>query len=590
VAREDIDFDRLIEAKRASRKVLERFRADRRDAIKRYAGAHWLGETRKDFINLLSEYITITSRRLVAKEPRVLLSTFDMNFKPVVGAMETWMNEEIERQNMADTFQRAVIDALFSMAVVKVCIQTPTDAAMSGWQIQAGSAGLMLVDLDDWVHDTFANTQREWDFMGHRYRVPLRLAKKDPRFRKDARMKLTATDDFKNNEDGDERIGELGRGEEGMREEFEDYVDLWELYLPKYGKIVTFADDRLDEKNEPLAVQDWIGPPGGPYHLLYFDVVPGNSMPRGPAQCLYDLHDLINRLYSKLANQAQDQKNLTLHQMQGGDADALAIKNAGDGEMVGVQNPQLVQQVSMGGPDQRNLAMAMQFHQLFDQLGGNLRLLGGQGAQSATASQDEMLNQNAGVNVGDKQLTTIRFLSRCLNAMGWFWYHDPYSVMRTTYSLPGMPEYSVQRKVGPEKRPWSRWEDVGLKVDPYSVRHQSPEQRLTGIMTILKTMYLPLAQIAAAQGINLDMRRLLELGAKFLDQPELPELLSIGEKQEAGGQSHQGGGMQGETTRNYVRRNETEQTQDGAERQMMAGMMGVDMGGSQKNGQPQGAY
>ncbi len=76
------------------------------------------------------------------------------------------------------------------------------------------------------------------------------------------------------NEQGDERINTLGRGYYLQDvEEFEPYVDLWEVYLPRQRLVLTFSDDMLTgavggEIDGALRVQRWIGPDCGPYHLL----------------------------------------------------------------------------------------------------------------------------------------------------------------------------------------------------------------------------------------------------------------------------------------------------------------------------------
>ncbi len=58
----------------------------------------------------------------------------------------------------------------------------------------------------------------------------------------------------------DERIGLLGRTTlAGETEEYEDFVDLWEVYLPRHKLVLTLVDDQLTGAG-PIAVSDRIEP------------------------------------------------------------------------------------------------------------------------------------------------------------------------------------------------------------------------------------------------------------------------------------------------------------------------------------------
>lgn len=122
-------------------------------------------------INLLALYVSIVQRSLVAKTPRVMLSTFQFANKPSVDAMQTWVNKEMEDMHIARTLQRWVVDALFSIGIIKVALATPSDAAKYQWNLQGGQPFAMPVDLDDFVYDMHARDWDEVSFIGHRYRA-----------------------------------------------------------------------------------------------------------------------------------------------------------------------------------------------------------------------------------------------------------------------------------------------------------------------------------------------------------------------------------------------------------------------------------
>lgn len=594
----DIDIPRLCRAVQADRRRLEWARVNRMEMVRQYAGDRW-GEQCADKripINLLDLYVSIVGRNLIAKAPRVLLSTFDRESQPVVKAMESWANREIEHMQLADTLQRVVVDALFSLGVCKVGIATPADAASVSWSLEAGKPFCELIDLDDWVHDTHANHFAQCSYMGHRYRVPKEaavawLGKKA----KD----LNVSEDQPYNEGGDERIKLLGRGVEQYTEEFEDMVDLWEIYLPRHRLVVTIADDYMsggateDKEGQALLIQNWIGPYCGPYHPLGFGVVPGNAMPKAPLQSLFNLHEDANNAARKVERMVHRMKEVLVTDSNATES-GQRIMDASDGQVIAVSRPEGIKpMIPSGNALQPMIAAMTMFKDLFNVFGGNLEMMGGLSAQSKTATQDKMLNENSSRVISDMQERTVQHTSKVLESLCWYWHHDPNNVQRSEYKTKGASEV---QEVFPARHPdpaalrrTGRFEDMGIRVDPYSLKHQTPESRLQFINAVVDKL-TPLMPILMQQGIMFDANHWLSLIAKYGDSPDVQELFTIREPvQAAGGGSSEPPGMEQETTRNYVRENVSERTQKGHDQDMVARMLGHDLGGDSRNGQKTGA-
>jgi hypothetical protein len=594
LAKRKVDLNRLCNAVFHSRQILERYRVERKHAVRQYAGAHWSDNAAREKvpINLLSLYIQVVSRNLIAKNPRVMLSTFDRGMKATVSAMETWANKEIQSMRLADTLQRVVLDALFSIGICKTCLATPTDAATEGWNLQAGKPFADRIDLDDFVVDMHARDFSEVQFIGHRYRAPLEVVRESKIYSK-RRKELQASSDSPYNREGDERIGRMGRGYHGGdQEEFEDLVDLWEVYVPAHRCVYTLEDDEVAGaiasgaglSFEPLREQAWLGRDTGPYTMLAYGLVPGNLMPKGPISDLIDLHTFSNNLYRKLIDQAQRQKTITA--VSGGaDADGNRIIPANDGDMVRVDNPDKIREVRMGGPDQQNLLVFQGAWDLFNRMSGNLEIMGGLGPQSKTATQDSMLNANSSKGIADMQDRTVTFTADVLKSLCWYWYHDPLKVMRSTFSVPGLPEVQTVRSVTPMQRQRGNFEDLDIEVDPYSMQHATPQSRMAGIMQVVQQIVMPMMPVLQQRGVGFDVNVLLEKLAKYMDQPDLAEILTIQDPptQEPG--SVEPTSMKpAQTERTYTRQNVSERTRQGNDMTMAAAMMGSDIGGAEKNG------
>lgn len=602
------DVGRLCNAMRKARKSLQPYRRERREAVREYVGTHYSDDaaTKRVPMNLLSLYISIVSRNLIAKNPRVMLSTFEHSRKPAVAAMQDWANDEIEEMRLAESLRRIVLDALFSVGIGKCALADPGDAASRAWNLEVGAPFVERIDLDDFVFDVHARDFSEVSFIGHRFRVPIEAVRDSARYNK-ARKDLSVSDDLAYDQDGEERVSMMGRGYVGgLGEEYKDMVDLWEIYCPRDRLVMTLADDNisgasasdLDGDAAALLEQRWLGPDDGPYEILGYEWVPGNPMPKGPVQNLIDIHTNINQVMRKLLDQSQRQKEVGF--VQGAaDQDGSRILNADDGDFIRVDNPDRIKVQSMGGPNAQLFALMTSLTERFSWLAGNLEIMGGLSAQSKTATQDTMLNANSLRGIADMQDSTVTYAARMIKKLCWFWWHHPQKVMRSSYKAPGVIR-PIDRAVYPGMHPDARqmrregrFEDLKIKVDPYSMQHATPQQRAKVLTDIVTQVYAPLAQIAQRQGVALDLNAFFEKIGEYADMPDLGEILTMQQPpadgaDPAGGSTGSAGPGPAQTTRTYVRENMPGRTPAGNNMNLVNQLMGVNPGGA-PNGQQNGS-
>lgn len=530
---------------RSDRLALKYPRAQRRELTLKFAGSHY-SETGIDYtrpVNILALYTQIVGRNLIAKNPRTLLSTMDVRQKPAVLAMQDWVNQKIVEMNLEGVLKRNVTDALFSIGITKVALATPSDAAFVAWKLQAGQPFASNVDLDDFVCDMHARDFDELGYVGHRYRVPLETVRDSKLYNK-RRKELVASPDPLYNPEGDTRISEIGRTTYGSnQEEFEDMVDLWEIYLPRHRLVLTLEDTMYAGASldaEPLRVQKWIGPDRGPYHFCTYEIVPGNLMPIGPLQRVVDLDDAINNIYRKLIEQARRQKQV-LPIRSGATDDGKRIIEANDGEAIRVDNDNPAA-VDYGGPSQVNMQLGIHLKDMAMMLAGNLEMMGGLAPQSKTLGQDQMLQQNASGQVSEMQKQTVDHAASVIESLCWYYWHHPTNVMSVPHQAPGIPEITVMRHVHPQHRQGTM---PKVQVDPYSMQHSTPQTKLAALTQVVQQM-MPMMQLLQQQGIMFDMETYLKKIASYLDLPDLPEIFTIQEPPQQtgqGAQSQEGPGM-----------------------------------------------
>jgi hypothetical protein len=530
-----MDVSRLREAIHASRRKLEPFRVRHKQALEQYVGVYYSddGATKPVHVNLMELATNIYERQLVARPPQVLIFTKNEQFKPYSLEYESLLNESLDDGKIHKIFQRSIKAALFSMGIVKVGIEDAGLVEEAGVEFSTTRPYVSNILLDDWVHDMSARSPDEISYCGHRYLMDLDEAKKFKGFSQSVRKELVArrTDGY--NESGDERVNTLASGAGGTDAEIHDKVELWEIFLTKERLVVTIGPN---EGMKPLRVVEWEGPDNhlGPYHLLWFSEVPGNSMPLAPAMLWSGLHNIVNGLYRKLERQSQRAKVVGLTRgMDTGDAER--IRKAGDGEVVAVDNPDSVVEKQFGGIDQRNFAFMLQSKQMFSWLAGNLDALGGLAASSETVGQDKMLNASANQRVSGMQDLVMEFTRDILKSYGYWLWEDPVQTYDVELTFPDLP--SVTSQLTPEEREAHSVYEHEVRIEPYSMQYLSPGQRLQSINQIVQGIIIPSLPLLQQQGMGLDMEALLEVYAKYANLPELRDIIiNTGAPAQGGGE------------------------------------------------------
>lgn len=555
------EIGKLARAVSIAHKNLQDYRENRLRVVQQTTGANYgdpaASTPEAVLLNLLSIYDQTVSRAIISKEPRLMLSTHQDQNKPTVRLMQDWANRELEDMRFADTILRLALDAFNAVGIAKVALSDPGDSARAGWNRPAGSAFVDRIDLDDWVVDLMARDFSEVEFEGHRFRIPLDVAKK--RYgRRASNLKPSRRPDY--NSGGDDAITTLSPGERSDYEQYQDHVTLWEIYCPRQRSIKTFDDAVVEGEGgygeEALEVREWLGPPSGPYHHLCFNIIPGNLLPIGPKQHLVDMHVSINGMLNKLVRQAERQKSVLPY--TGADIrDVEMLEASRDGGMFKVNgDPRSLVEVRYGGPDAANYQFMEALWRLADWAAGNLSILGGLAPQSRTATQDKMLNENSTRMVADMSGTALRFITDIARALCWYWWHDPYKVMRTSIAPPAMPEAGVQRALTPRERLQTPWSELRIKIDPYSMVHKSPEARLQFLNGVVNQL-APMTPLLAQSGQVFDPQFYLQKIAEYGDEPDVLGLYRVQEPVQMEGQRDgmgHGTTLPANTTRTYDRR------------------------------------
>lgn len=508
-----IKFEDLRKAVDWSIKQLGTPRTNRINALKQYVGAHYAdeGSTKRVPTNFLELAVTIYTRQLAARAPRVLVTTNNPSLKPFAKSTEIALNQVPDEIRLDRTLRRAVIEALFSVGVVKVGI------CSSGVEILGHDYGESFVDvvpLDDYFCDMSAKNRAGIQFEGNDYWIPVEAAKA----MYGDKMKDVSADDHTVVGDQGETRAESVSSAEGA-DLYKEKIWLRDVWIPSERKVCTYG-----VKNHIMFnVVEWDGPEHSPYHVLGYSDVPGNLLPLPPVALWRDLHELGNSLFRKLGRQADSKK--TVAAFQGGndeDVDRLQKANDGEGIRYGAQKPETI---TVGGIDAPTLAFYLQIQSLFSYFAGNLDNMGGLAVASDTVGQEKLISEAASARLNHMRAETIDFAKEIFKALAWYEWTDP--VRERIVEKPVKGSTVSVRSVWSEETREGDFLDYNFDIDVYSMQDDTPATKLQKIMTALERIVFPGLPMLEAQGGQIDFQALLALVGELGNIPELQDMVKF---------------------------------------------------------------
>lgn len=517
---DETQVKKLRAALKASWKAGERFRVNRINAWREIVGLHY-GEGGNDksiVYPFASLYVSVYGRNLYAKNPQPSMSTPYPELKPLASAWELATSKLMDEIDFESHGHSLVLNALTSpFGIMKVGLNQVGEVDVDGQTYPIGRPYAKVVDLDDWVHDSCARTWDEMSFCGNRYRVPLEWVKKSPLYDSEVTKDLKATEKYKTLEDGGvERISTIGIEENVTRDEYQEYVELWDLWLPYENKIITISCQGGDV---PLSEQEYDGYKGGPYHRLSYLDVPHSIYGLPPISNIIDIHQAMNSTMRKLVRQAEREKEI----LAGGDEeDMKRVTRANDGESVHVQNPQKIQELKFGGPDAMMAQFSEQLKTAASWFAGNLDSLGGLGAQTETLGQDQLINASTSRQLQEMQDRTVKCFREIVRHLAWLQWADNLQDMEVVKEVAGM---QIPTVVTPEQRASADFMLFNVGIDPVSMQQPTPQQKLQVMQGAVAQTLPQLMPILQMQGKAFDAEKFWNDMAKMSGVHELKDLI-----------------------------------------------------------------
>ncbi|MAK31506.1 hypothetical protein [Acinetobacter sp.] len=518
---------KLLKAIEGSKRALRPFRDVRKKFIRDYAGSYYgsgsdMTSEREIVSNLMYQAAETYTMTLAANRPRILVTSKYPELTWFSYQFQQATNNLIEEIHLEETLRAAVLEAFFTLGVVKVYTGDAGLVELKGedeW-LDPGKPFAENISFDDFIYDTSAPTWSKKRFALNKYRMGVDKFRSEPSFNKKVVNKVLESYDYKSQHDdeGERPIRNMNTNSDG--DEFRPSIQLMDIWLPSENKVVTMCSTR---NAEPLRVVDWDGPEHGPFHILNLAAeVPDQILGVSPAMNLKPLFDIVNGLLRKQKRQAQRQKDIPFYQA-GSHDDARRLQRADDGEWVQVNNPESVNVLKMGGVDQGNMSFSYAMQELFDRMAGNLQAMAGLGPSADTATQDKLIHGAISKREANMQYRVVSFTEQICSDLGRLLWNDPFKEMPEQREI---ESYKFDVSWTPENREGD-FLQYNFHVEPFSMMYKSPSERMSSINQFVQQMIIPLMPNIQEAGGQFDAQELIELYAELMDAPRIKNIVKF---------------------------------------------------------------
>jgi len=455
-------------------------------------------------INLIDRGLGILIPYLVMSNPKMLVTTDNFPFALTTELAFNHLLKEIKFAK--NTLRPAVRDSMLGMGIVKTGIAKEWQVEVFGYLHDVGQVYADTIDLEDYIGDPSAKTFESFELEGHVYRIPLGVAR--DMFPKHA-DRIKSQFHLYGEDVSTDAIVKPGLHNEQYNT-LKEWTELADIWLPDERVVITINPH--DERGKIYNSWDWDGPEGGPFDKLYYKEIPGTPIPLPPVWSWLDMDTAINVIVNKIRKQAEAQKAVLAYEAEAHE-DANRLVLAADREAVKVQHRDGVRVFEFPGIDANAYSWIQYLESQYSIQGQNLYTMGGRNVQAQTLGQEQMLMANASKSVDDMVEQVYTFTTSIARKIAWYLWTDPLIHVPQLKRIEGYGSVEVVfDRAGQEGDFW----DYNFEIEPYSMQRLNPNMEYQRLITLLTQWVLPTAQIAAQQGMQLNIPEATKQLAKYL--------------------------------------------------------------------------
>lgn len=547
---EDKMIQDLTRAACDDRSVMDFAQQKYKENVKLMVGQHYSDEGSENPVpdNRFALLPTVLVPWLAGQKPAVEVTTMDPGLQQTAAAFELAFEPRLDQVRYESMARSCLVSSLFSpFGICKVGRKHKKTVDTDDGEIKVTEPYANEVLFEDFVYDTQARRWQDVQYAADRIEVQFdKFMDENPDIKPEVRDKLAARQKNATGvTDGEHRVSEISSGTGRHRGQYIDTIPIWMFWCRESERIKL-----IDDLHGGVLIKSmpYKGPMDGPYHFLSYHDVPGQIMPLSPAAILRDAFEGINLGWNKAIAQAEIQKSVYGFRDE---TVANIVRNLEDGHTFNSQTPQEFQRVDIGGAHQSNVGIAQFMSNVFDNQGYPLNLLGGLGAQSPTATQDAILQGNAGKLIAQMAHRKLTFDQSICEHLAEDMWDDEMFDPELEYTPPGAKRSRFKRSFAPETRV-GKFPKYKIRVVPFSTMSLSPRERWGQIMQFVQTTIMPALPTMAQQGIYINWPDLISGWAKANGLSyEMDRALIIAQRQQASGDGAPTKAPV--TTRNYER-------------------------------------
>jgi hypothetical protein len=431
------------------------------------------GEEPLNFIfNTLRSYIP----NLVAQSPITKVTTPYLPYKMYAELLGMGLDTTARQIHLKETLRAWITNAFFGWGIVRVGIKATGELLqVDDVYIDNGQVYVKNVMLENFGFDPSCTDIREAKCQFERVTVPRQWLLDTKGLDHDLIVRLPSADQM-----AESKLSDMTRDKEGRSEmtRLQDEVNIVQMFVPETEQIVLMGDPTQAMQDKFISIKDYNGVKEGPYVFLSFSPpVEGNPFPVAPVSVWYDLHCAANRVFNKMLEQIDQQKDVGLFNPALAD-EVNDIKEATTGDWIPTTDPKGAQVISLGGQNQKNETALTQLQVWFnymsgnpDQMAGNLPG-GGQASESATKTMT--LQNNSSIVLSDMQDIAYDQTGEVQRRVAWYLHTDPFINLPLTKRVTGGEE--KQLILTPEQR-MGDFLDYAFKIVSRSMTKMDPQVR-----------------------------------------------------------------------------------------------------------------
>ena len=447
-------------------------------------------------LNLVFNTVRAYVPNLVMQNPITHVITPYIKYKQYAELLGMGLDATARQIKLKQELRAWITNALFGWGIMRSGIKATGELLnFDDIMVDNGQVYARNVSLGNFGFDPTCTNINQAKCMWDRVTVPRQTLLDTDRFDHDAVMALPSSPT--NVTDKLSGIS-ISTEAKGAMVKLQDEVDVVQMYVPEIESVVMMGDPTQKRSGKYLQITEYNGPKEGPYTFLSFSPpVDENPFPVPPVSVWYELAKIANRCFVKMTNQFENQKDLIFYSPA--QVDTIdQIKEAISGDAIPTMDPKNINQISMGGQNEKNERFLQELYTIYNMMAGNPELISGQGVpggKNTTATAVQALQGNASIGIEDMRDIVYDQTAEVQRRIAWYLHTDPFIQLPLTKRETGGEE--VQLELTPEQR-MGDFLDYTFKIVARSMTPLDPMVRSKRIIEFTVNIIPGAAQTALA--------------------------------------------------------------------------------------------